>query len=123
MTLQEYKKYVTNKLDSLKPVFAKASIGDFSGNVEIPDEDDEFTEFFVGIQLILEVVRGQMDQLQSLNESLETKIKARTEELIKNHRLLHETERIAHLGSWEWSISQNKISWSREMYNIYGLTN
>jgi PAS domain S-box-containing protein len=33
---------------------------------------------------------------------------------------LAEAQRIAHLGNWEWNIVANKLSWSGEVYRIFG---
>jgi PAS domain S-box-containing protein len=33
---------------------------------------------------------------------------------------LAEAQRIAHLGSWEWDIPGDRVTWSEEMYRIYG---
>jgi PAS domain S-box-containing protein len=35
---------------------------------------------------------------------------------------LADAQRIAHLGSWEWQILENKLSWSDETYRIFGLS-
>ncbi len=35
--------------------------------------------------------------------------------------LLEEAQALTHLGSWEWDITTNAISWSDEMYRIFGL--
>ena len=35
-------------------------------------------------------------------------------------RRLAEAQRLAQLGSWEWDVAGGGISWSREMYRIYG---
>ncbi|MGH7597001.1 MAG: MASE1 domain-containing protein [bacterium] len=43
------------------------------------------------------------------------------EELRKSQRSLAEAQQLAHLGSWEWDIVLNKITWSDELYRIYGL--
>ncbi len=32
-----------------------------------------------------------------------------------------EAQRLAHLGSWEWDTSSDKITWSDELYRIFGL--
>lgn len=32
---------------------------------------------------------------------------------------LEEAQRIAHLGSWEWNIAANKITWSEELFRIF----
>ena len=34
---------------------------------------------------------------------------------------LDESQRIAHLGSWEWNIESKHLSWSKETYRIFGL--
>ncbi len=38
-----------------------------------------------------------------------------------NQRALDKTEHLAHVGSWEWDIVNDKITWSEELYRIYGL--
>lgn len=35
---------------------------------------------------------------------------------------LAEVEKLAHLGSWEWDVPANQVTWSDELYRIYGLT-
>lgn len=72
--LEAYKKYVRKKLDALSDVFARASIGDFSKNVAIPDEDDDFTELYVGVQIMVEVIREKIDDLEKVNERLAKQI-------------------------------------------------
>ena len=34
---------------------------------------------------------------------------------------LIEAQRLANLGSWSWDIKQNRIGWSDQLYDIYGL--
>jgi len=34
---------------------------------------------------------------------------------------LAETQRLARLGSWTWDILANTVTWSDELYRIYGL--
>ena len=43
------------------------------------------------------------------------------EKLEKNRRFLLEAQRVAHLGIWEWDIRANVVTWSDELYKIYGL--
>ncbi len=41
--------------------------------------------------------------------------------LRENQTLLSTAEQLAHIGSWEWDIANNTVSWSDELYRIYGL--
>jgi PAS domain S-box-containing protein len=42
-------------------------------------------------------------------------------ELAARERLLEEAQQLAHIGSWEWEIAANRITWSDELYRIYGV--
>lgn len=46
--------------------------------------------------------------------SVEAELASRTSELA-------ESQHVARLGSWEWDIPTNSVSWSDELYRIYGL--
>src|SRR5258706_8412910 len=93
LTLEDYRHYVIDRLRALEPAFARASIGDFSSNVEIPDTDDEFMNLYVGVQIMLEVIRDQLAQVNSLNQSLRQQVASRTSALA-------EAQQLAHLGNW-----------------------
>ena len=43
------------------------------------------------------------------------------EKLEENRRFLLEAQRVAHLGFWVWDIVENVVTWSDELYRIYGL--
>ncbi len=43
------------------------------------------------------------------------------ERLHKNTGQLIESQQIGHVGSWEWDVERNEVTWSDEMYRIYGL--
>lgn len=42
-------------------------------------------------------------------------------QLRERERLLEDAQAIAHIGSWEWDIAENRVTWSDELYRIYGL--
>jgi len=44
-----------------------------------------------------------------------------TEALLQHERLLDETQRLARLGSWEWDIDGDHVTWSDEMFRIFGI--
>ncbi len=39
----------------------------------------------------------------------------------ESERRLAEAQRLARLGSWEWDVLENRLTWSEEMTRIYGL--
>jgi PAS domain S-box-containing protein len=43
------------------------------------------------------------------------------EEAEQIRRRLIEAQRVAHVGSWEWDVGGNSVSWSDELYRIYGV--
>ena len=63
--LAHYQQHIRRRLKSLTPVFAKAVIGDFSAQVPIPKQEDELTEFFVGVQIILDTIREKVGELET----------------------------------------------------------
>ncbi len=50
-----------------------------------------------------------------------TERKKMEEELRQNEELLRKAQEIAHLGSWSWDLATDQLSWSEEMYRIYGI--
>ncbi len=52
--LKKYKEYVKKRLAELTPILQKAAIGDFSEKIEIPEKEDEFSELFTGLSLMLD---------------------------------------------------------------------
>lgn len=49
-------------------------------------------------------------------------LKRSEERLRLSERLMVDTQGVAHLGTWDWDISQPNATWSEELYRIYGLT-
>jgi PAS domain S-box-containing protein len=43
------------------------------------------------------------------------------EQLARALRQLEATQQITHIGSWEWDVATNGVTWSDELYRIYGL--
>jgi len=67
------------------------------------------------------------EALRKAHASLEAKVKERTAELEKTYKSLKdsdkglaETQKMAHIGNWEWDIAADKAYWSEEMYRIFG---
>lgn len=43
-------------------------------------------------------------------------------ELRSGRNMLKSALKIANLGSWEWNVIENKITWSEEVYSIFGIS-
>jgi diguanylate cyclase (GGDEF)-like protein/PAS domain S-box-containing protein len=41
--------------------------------------------------------------------------------LQRQHSMLARTERVAHLGSWQWELDTDKVTWSEELFEIFQL--
>lgn len=42
-------------------------------------------------------------------------------ELGESQRALAEAQELAHIGSWEWELPKNRVTWSEELYRIFGI--
>jgi PAS domain S-box-containing protein len=42
-------------------------------------------------------------------------------EMKRSRERLAQAQRLAHLGSWEWDVQRNQVTWSDELYVIYGV--
>jgi PAS domain S-box-containing protein len=43
------------------------------------------------------------------------------ESLLESRRQLAEAQKLAQLGSWQWTLESGAVTWSGELYRIYGL--
>ncbi len=53
---------------------------------------------------------------------LERRVEERTLALQEKEHLLSESQRIAHIGSWEANLTTGKVTWSDEMFRIYDVS-
>jgi PAS domain S-box-containing protein len=51
-----------------------------------------------------------------------TELKRTEERMRRAETLMVDTQGVAHLGTWEWDLSEPHAFWSAELYRIYGLT-
>ena len=47
--------------------------------------------------------------------------KKAAEQLCKSEAALAEAQRVAHVGSWEFDVQGQKLTWSRELFRMFGL--
>jgi PAS domain S-box-containing protein len=87
----------------------EASILDKEGNTKILSVNAQLYTDHSGEPLGIETVSRDITEQKRLENKL-----------IDSHNLLEKAGRILHLGSWEWNIKTNRVSWSEEMYRIFG---
>jgi len=51
-----------------------------------------------------------------------TELKKMQNRLLKNERLLQESQRISKVGGWEYLIDKGRLYWTDEVYRIYGVS-
>lgn len=64
-----------------------------------------------------EIQRQASDRVHQLNQELYTRL----QQLSEREFILNQSQRIAKIGSWEYTIQGAVIFWSDEMYNIFGV--
>lgn len=92
-------------------------------------EFDKSGEIISGFGITQDITeRKKTEQaLKRAHDSLEAKVKERTDELEKAYdslleekRRLSEAQKIAHIGNWDWNLETNEMYWSDEMCRILG---
>ncbi len=60
------------------------------------------------------------EQLEDYSQTLEVKVEERTQELKTKEMKLQEAQKLAQLGNWEFDLEVNKLTWSEEVFRIFG---
>lgn len=66
------------------------------------------------------VRNNTVEGVMSINKDI-SPIVFTAEQLKQANQQLAQAQQMAHIGSWEWDVIQNEITWSDELYAIYGL--
>jgi PAS domain S-box-containing protein len=73
------------------------------------------------------LVAERQAKLESLKESIEQTVTERTADLLREieerkqvQEQLAQAQKIARLGSWEWDLARNQVTWSEETQRLYG---
>ncbi len=62
------------------------------------------------------------ENLRRTQIDLDRRVKERTAALADANIHMLEAQRLANLGSWSWDIVENRISWSEQLFKIYGVS-
>lgn len=63
---------------------------------------------------------GAASEVISITRDI-TERRQASEALLRERAQLAEAQRLAQLGSWEWEIATDRVTWSAEVYRIFGL--
>ncbi|HEV7807539.1 MAG TPA: PAS domain S-box protein, partial [Solirubrobacteraceae bacterium] len=88
------------------------------------------SQTFVGdgatIGLLLGAVSAERIRAQgalvAAHAALEAKVGERTATLARTQARLVEAQELAQIGSWEWEVLTDTVTWSSELFRIYGLS-
>jgi PAS domain S-box-containing protein len=89
-------------------------------NKEIELRKPSGEHFWASLSILPIEFEGDQAIFSVFNDVTERK---RSEEVLKKSREnLKEAQRLAKIGSWEWDILANSITWSEEQYRLFGET-
>ena len=60
--------------------------------------------------------------LMKAAEELEERVERRTAELRISEQRMLEAQALSHVGSFHWNIAENRVTWTDEMYRVFGQT-
>ncbi|HWY38401.1 MAG TPA: response regulator [Bacteroidia bacterium] len=122
-------------IDTFKDVYAAASEKPIIVLTGLEDEEVGINTVKLGAQDFL--IKGKLSSstlkrsvdysieryklLKSLSENTKM-LEEKTIDLLKEKIKLAEAQKLAHIGSWEWSVQDNGFTCSEELYHILGLT-
>ena len=98
--------------------FKKPERRDLDSQTEFNALTKDGIEVPVEISLNYTIKDGETHAITTLRDITERK---QTESTLRHHQnMLSKAQKIAHVGSWEWHITNNKLTWSEEIYQIFG---
>ncbi|RJR18149.1 MAG: PAS domain S-box protein [Nitrospiraceae bacterium] len=98
-------------------------IGVLGSGEDVTDRRKAEEELLKAHKMLESRVKDRTSELEKANVILNAEINQRTQiekALRKSEHQLEKAQAIAHIGNWEWDIQSNKVSWSNEVYRIYG---
>lgn len=97
---------------------AMASRGGFETSYRLRRHDGAYRWFEVrGVPILDET--GHRDEWMLVSRDVEDE-RSLIERLQESERRLAAAQAIAHVGSWDWNLVTNQLTWSDELHRIYG---
>jgi len=100
---------LSRPLSALQRGLEALAAGDLEARIRV-DGDDELSR-------LARQVNETVERLQEATSSRDRAFAA----LEREQEMLKRTEDIARIGSWEWEVATDEVTWSEELYRIFGL--
>ena len=84
MAYSDIENYINNRLAQLLPILQNYALGDFSKEIQIPEQEDEFTELLVGLHLMADDIRALIEEKNKLfakQKQVEKQLKIQVEKM------------------------------------------
>jgi PAS domain S-box-containing protein len=103
-------------MDRIRKAAASEGVQEYEDRVDLPGK----TMWFVSAFSRILNSSNQVSGVQIISTDI-SQLKQAEEALRDREALLKKAQQVAHVGSWTWLIQQNRLAWSDEMYNIFGI--
>jgi PAS domain S-box-containing protein len=91
------------------------------GLIQVANKETDYTEEDIqALESIAEIIAPVLDARLKTERQSEARKQAQ-EALAESQISLAEAQSITHIGNWDWSIDQDSLLWSDEMFRIFGL--
>jgi PAS domain S-box-containing protein len=126
LTIEQYLKDPTGMIhpEDLDRIMAKwhaqMAIGEaYEDEMRLRRADGEYRWFVV----LTEPLRdAQGNVVKWYGSSIDIEDRKQAEEKLRHSEVqLAQAQRLAHIGSWDWDLRTNRVTWSDELYHIFGL--
>ena len=112
-----YKQFIKDQLKKFESLLNEYFSGNFSEKLSVPQEENDLKMLFQQMNYLGDYLQGLIKEKDHYFNEWKLTEKKRQ----KNKELLDRTQRIANVGSWELDLAQNKLTWSDEVFRIFGL--
>jgi PAS domain S-box-containing protein len=99
---------------------AQMAIGEgYEDEMRLRRADGEYRWFLVRTEPLRD---AQGNLIKWYGSSTDIEDRKQAEEKLKHKEVqLAQAQRLAHIGSWDWDLRTNVVTWSDELYHIFGL--
>jgi PAS domain S-box-containing protein len=98
-----------NRFEQIFNQITRLVNADFQEPGIVSEKGDDLDSIIVGLNVLGEELESYILQLKQSQDKISYTLKQ-----------LSDAQHISQIGSWEWNVFENKISWTDELYRIYG---